>query len=281
MFSGALHAIQGRTMRVVGCWLAAVALLMAGCGGSASDGGPGAQSSPSSSRQAAVKIVALGDSDTTGIGDATGRGWVGRYGDLVKQNLNMSVTVENRAVEGETSDQLRTEVTDNDSLRHALTGADVILIGIGGADLNPGDDALSAGSCEGRQCYAQSLQAFDANIKAIATEVRRLAPTAVLRAISLPNAEPGGGDAIPKFATADIGRYQVVAERASVCQAMRSNGGQCADVVRAFNGPKANGDAYAKGLMTTSPCCYPSDKGQQVIAQLLLVTGLEELAAAR
>jgi len=80
MFSGALHAIQGRTMRVVGCGLAAVALLMAGCGGSASDGGPGAQSSPSSSRQAAVKIVALGDSDTTGIGDATGRGWVGRYG---------------------------------------------------------------------------------------------------------------------------------------------------------------------------------------------------------
>ena len=94
-------------MRVVGCGVVAVALLMAGCGGSGSDGEPGAQSSASSSRQAGVKIVALGDSDATGIGDATGRGWVGRYGDLAKQKLNMPVTVEDRAVEGQMSDQLR------------------------------------------------------------------------------------------------------------------------------------------------------------------------------
>ena len=264
-------------MRVVGCGVVAVALLEAGCGGSGSDGEPGAQSSASSSRQAGVKIVALGDSDATGIGDATGRGWVGRYGDLAKQKLNMPVTVEDRAVEGQTSDQLRAEVTDNDSLRRALKGADVILVGIGGADLNAGDDALSAGSCEGRQCYAQILRAFDANISAIATEVRRLAPTAVLRAISLANVVPGGGDAIPSFVTADIGRYQVVAERASVCQAMRSNDGQCVDVVRAFNGNNANGDAYKTGLLTKDPCCYPSATGQQLIAELIAETGFQGL----
>jgi len=268
-------------MRVTGCGIAAVALLMAGCGASGSEGGKVSQPSASSSRQAAVSIVALGDSDATGIGDATGRGWVGRYGDLVTQKLNMSVAVDNRAGEGKTSDQLRTEVTDDDSLRQALKGADVVLIGIGGADLNAGDDALSTGSCEGRQCYVQLLQAFDANISAIATEVRRLAPTAVLRAISLPNAVPGGGDVIPEFATADIGRYQVVAERASVCQAMRSNDGQCVDVVRAFNGKNASGDAYKTGLMTKDPCCYPSGMGQQLMAELLAETGFRGLQTGR
>jgi hypothetical protein len=58
-----------------------------------------------------------------------------------------------------------------------------------------------------------------------AIEVRRFATTALLRAISLPNSGPGGGDAIPSFITPDIARYQVRAERTSVYQAMRANVG--------------------------------------------------------
>jgi lysophospholipase L1-like esterase len=254
---------------------------MAGCGGSGSDGASRSRPSTSSSRQVAVKIVALGDSDTTGIGDATGGGWVRRYGDLVKQKLGKPVTVDNRAVEGKTSDQLRNEVTDDDSLRNALTGADVVLIGIGGADLNAGDDALSAGTCKGRKCYAPVLQRFDMNIKAIAHEVRSLAPQALLRAMTLPNVVPGGGDVIPSFITEEISRFQVTAERRSTCQAMTSNGGFCADVVRAFNGEASGEDAYASGLLTMDPCCYPSAKGQQLIAELLVSTGLGGLQARR
>jgi len=206
---------------------------------------------------------------------------VGRYGDLVERKLNVPVSVDNHAAEGKTSDQLRSEVTDDDSLRQALSDADVILIGIGGADLNAGDDALSAGRCKGRRCYDQVLRTFDGNVKAIARELRRLAPTALLRAISLPNVVPGGGDEIPSFITADIAHYQVTAQRAAICQAMRSNGGLCADAVRAFNGPNANADAYASGLLTKNPCCYPSAKGQQLMARLLVETGLPGLQRAR
>jgi lysophospholipase L1-like esterase len=257
--------------------VAAVLLLTAGCGGSGSDSTPPSPSSASSEGPGSIRVVALGDSDTTGIGDATGRGWVGRYGDLVGQRLNVHVTVANHAAEGKTSDQLRSELTGDNALRQAVGDADVILIGIGGADLNRGDDALTAGRCQGRRCYAQLLRTFDVNVKAIAREVRRLAPTALLRAISLPNSRPGGGDAIPSFITPDIARYQVMAQRASVCQAMRANVGRCADVLRAFNGPNANADAYARGLLTKDPCCYPSAKGQQLIAQLLVATGLRGL----
>jgi len=265
---------------VVGLAVTAMGLFAsAGCASSGS-GGNASQSAGPSPSQASVSIVALGDSDATGIGDSTGRGWVGAYGDLVETKLNTPVTVQNLATEGKTSYRLREDVTSDDALRRVLSQADVILVGIGGADLNAGDDALSVGDCSGRQCYARILQAFDSNIKAIASEVHRLAPAAVLRAISLPNVVPGGADVIPKFITEDIGRYQVLAERKSVCQAMRSNGGQCVDVVLAFNGENASRDAYKIGLMTKDPCCYPSAKGQQLIATLLAATGLEGLQDA-
>ena len=267
------RAIGGLALMAVGL-IAIVGCTSAGSGVNAS------QSAGPTAGQETVDIVALGDSDATGMGDSTGLGWVGAYGDLVEKKLNTPVTVDNHAAGGKTSDELRNEVTSDDSLRQALSQAEVILIGIGGADLNAGDDALNTGDCKGRKCYAQILQTFDANIKAIASEIHRVAPTAVLRAISLPNVVPGGGNAIPKFITADIGQYQVVVERASICQAMRSNGGQCVDAVLAFNGEDANGDAYKTGLITKDPCCYPSTKGQQLIAVLLAATGLDELNGA-
>lgn len=257
----------------IGMAAVVLAMITTGCGGSGS-GGRTAQREPVKSSARSIQVVAIGDSDATGIGDASGRGWVGRYGELLQRKLGQPLTVKNRAVEGKTSDQLRSDVSDDGSLRQALAGADVILIGIGGADLNPGDDALGAGRCQGRPCYAKILQTFDANMAEVASEVRRLAPDALLRAMSLPNAYPGAGNVIPSFVTADVSRYQVMTERASVCRAMRANGGRCVDVVRAFNGADASGNAYATGLMTKDPCCYPSAKGQQLIAQLLLATGV-------
>jgi hypothetical protein len=185
--------------------------------------------------------------------------------------------VDNRAVEGQTSDDLRNAVTGDDALRQALAKADVVLIGLGGADLNAGDDALQTKRCDGRACYTLILRRFGENITAITAEIHRLNPVAVLRAISLPNGYPGAGDAIPSFITADISRYQSTTERALVCQAMQTNGGRCADVVRAFNGPSANDDAYTSGLMTKDPCCYPSGKGQQLMASLLIKLGTNGL----
>src|SRR4029077_3042844 len=67
---GAMRKIYGPSLGVV-CLLVA----LVGCAGS---GNPGGQSSavPASSPSAqAVRVVALGDSDTTGTGDPTGQGW--------------------------------------------------------------------------------------------------------------------------------------------------------------------------------------------------------------
>ena len=58
---------------------------------------------------------------------------------------------------------------------------------------------------------------------------------------------------------------------------MTKNRGRCVDVLRAFNGSDGTQNAYAKGWLTKDPCCYPSGKGQQLMAQLVFETGLAPL----
>jgi lysophospholipase L1-like esterase len=225
------------------------------------------------------RVVALGDSDTTGEGDPTGLGWAGRYGRLLHQRLGLKVAVDNLAVEGKTSGQLLDDVQSDPRTRAAVKRAQVILVGIGGADLNAGDDRLSAGACKGTRCYAGDLERFAANVDRIAAAIRKLRPrnAAVLREITLPNVVPGAGSAIPSFITPAIGVFQTTTIARAACAAMARHAGRCADVLRALNGPSGTGNAYARGWLTKDPCCYPSGAGQQKMAELVLATGLAPL----
>jgi lysophospholipase L1-like esterase len=220
-------------------------------------------------------IVALGDSDTTGSGDPTGVGWVGYYARSLEQKLEVSVEVDNLAVDGKTSDDLLADLQSDETTRQDVANAEIVLIGIGGADLNAGDANLQAGTCEGKACYIPVLHAFGRNFDAIVAEVRALrgAPT-VIRAITLPNALPGAEDVIPPSATPEISLYQAATETRIICQTMKKYGGRCVDVLHAFNGPSGTEDAYKTGLMNLQDCCYASAKGQRLIAELLFKTGL-------
>ena len=259
--------------------LALVLTALAACSSKASTttgGSPAASPTVSSATPSeSLNIVALGDSDTTGAGDPTGKGWVGRYASLIQQKLGLHVRVTNLAVDGKTSDQLLSEVRSDQLNRQTVANADIVLIGIGGADLNAGDANLQAGNCKGKACFAPVLQTFGRNFDAIVAEVRALrgSPT-VLRAITLPNGFPGAGTAYPPSATAEVSLYQATTERDLICETMTKYGGRCVDVVRAFNGPSGTENAYQSGLMNKQECCYPSATGQQLIAELLFKTGL-------
>jgi lysophospholipase L1-like esterase len=260
--------------------LGVVCLLVAlvGCAGSGKPGGQSSAAPASSPSAQAIRVVALGDSDTTGTGDPTGQGWVGRYAALVHKATGSAVQVTNLASDGKTSDVLLTEVRSDPATRQALRGAQVVLLGIGGADLNRGDENLQAGRCKGRACYTPLLRQFGRNFDTTVATVRQLAGrSALIRAISLPNGYPGAGDAFPPFVTPGVALYQAVTERTIACGAVRKYGGDCIDVVRTFNGASGTGDAYKAGLMTKDPCCYPSTKGQQLMAQLLYRLGLGPL----
>lgn len=222
------------------------------------------------------RIVALGDSDASGEGDSTGLGWVGRYARILRQKRGLKVVVTNLARNGRTSRGLLSDMRSDPTMRGAVKKARIVLIGIGGADLGPGDARLEAGTCKGEACYAADLRAFGRNLDATAALVRRLRGRnkTVLRAITLPNVVPGGRDVVPPFITEEIGVYQTKTLKQYICTAMAKHRGRCVDALLAFNGPDATEDAYAKGWLTKDPCCYPSGQGQQVMAELVFKTGL-------
>jgi lysophospholipase L1-like esterase len=266
---------------LVGALLCAVA---PGCsaGGGSGSGEPAAASSPARSTEdaAGLRLVSLGDSDATGEGDEEGTGWVQRYADLVAEQTGMHVEVVAHAREGQTSDELLADARGNQSLRDDISGADIVVIGAGGADLNAGDDAWDAGTCSGTACYEPALAAYGSNIAelaAVVAELRADRPT-VFRAITLPNVLPGAEDVLPPFLVPDateVGLFQTRSLRESTCSALRAHGGDCIDALTAFNGPDGTQDAYASGLLNHDHCCYPSAKGQQLLAELLVQTGIE------
>jgi lysophospholipase L1-like esterase len=224
-------------------------------------------------------IVALGDSDATGEGDTTGLGWVGRYARLLRQKLGLKVVVTNLARSGKTSRALLSDMRSDATTHGAVKKAQIVLVGIGGADLGAGDARLEAGKCRAAACYGADLRAFGHNLDATAALVRKLRSSNknVLRAITLPNVVPGAGEVLPPFITQEIGVYQNKALKQYICSAMAKHRGRCVDAFRAFNGPDGTQNAYAKGWLTKAPCCYPSGKGQQIMAELVFKTGLAPL----
>jgi len=247
----------------------------------ASDRAAATSTSPAPTGSAAgLRLVSLGDSTATGSGDEEGRGWVQRYADLVTEQTGREVEVAARARNGLTSDALLMAVQEDQGLRDEIGAADLVVIGAGGADLNAGDDAWDAGTCSGTACYEPGLAAYARNIAGVAAvvaELRADRPT-VLRAVTPPNPLTGAEDVIPPFlagSATEVGSFQARSLRDSTCAAVREKGGECVDVLTAFNGPDGTKDAYAAGLLNHEDCCYPNAAGQQLIAELLLETGME------
>jgi len=161
----------------------------------------------------------------------------------------------------------------------AVKNAHVVLLGVGGADLNAGDDAFAAGRCRAEACYAPVIASFARNFDAIVGTVRALRGRnqTVLRSITQPNVLTGAEDAIPPFlrsVSTRIGVYQARNFNRAICRAMVTHDGRCIDVLHTFNGATGRANAYRTGVMNHEHCCYPSAKGQQLMAELMFKTGL-------
>src|SRR3954447_2639448 len=237
-------------------------------------------SSAATSTPAGLRLVALGDSDAGTQGDSEGKGWVERYAKLLEARTGETVHVTNRALDGQPSDALLTSMQQDETLRADIAAADIVVLGAGGSDLNTGDALWEAGSCAGTSCYSDGLEDYAKNISsamALVADLRGGRPT-LLRAMTLPNALTGAESAIQPFlrrASTAVGVFYARSLRTSTCAALRAVGGECIDVLTRFNGRKGTQNAYAPGLMNLGDCCYPSAKGHQVIADLLMQTGTE------
>ena len=259
-----MRNINGPPLGVV-CLLVA----LAGCAGSGNPGGQSSAAPASSPSVRAVRVVALGDSDATGSGDPTGQGWVGRYAALV-QATGLEMHVTNLASDGKTSDVLLTEVRSDPVTRQALRSAQVVLLGIGGADLNRGDEDLQAGRCKGRACYTPLLRQFGRNFGTTVAAVRQLAGRSTLiRAISLPNGYPGAGNAFPPFITPGIAPVPGGHRETIVCDAVRKYGGVCMTYTRlqrdVRDWRRLQGRADDQGPVLLPKCERPAAHGRAAI----------------
>jgi lysophospholipase L1-like esterase len=273
-----------RSTTIPGVLLIALTAALTACGGDSSTGSTPAASSETTSAASAsgLPVVALGDSETTGSGDPSGLGWVGRYARLLRSRLGLRVDVTNLAQDGETSAQLLSDVRSDPATTEAIENAQIVLFGIGGADLNEGDANFQAGKCDAERCYAPVLKSFARNFAATVAAVRKLrgSNNTVLRSITQANTLTGAEDVIPPFlkpVATEVGVYQAKTANRAICQVMADNGGQCIDILGVFNGPHGTENAYEKGLLNHGDCCYPSAKGQQLMAEMLFKTGLAPL----
>jgi lysophospholipase L1-like esterase len=89
-----------------------------------------------------LNIVALGDSLTTGLGDHTGKGYVGRVRDkLEKLHVKPVYVRNNLAIPGYSTRQLVEDLA-SPTTQEILAQADIILLTIGGNDLFAGGQGL-------------------------------------------------------------------------------------------------------------------------------------------
>ena len=259
-----------------------LAVVLGACGAD-EPGDRAAPRSPSTSTatsSSGLVMVVLGDSEATGAGDETGKGWAGRYAELVQAETGQAVETRSHATEGQTTADLLDSLRGERQIQDDVAGADIVAIGTGGADLNTGDEAYLSGSCEPRACYDKTLGDFAANIEKIVGEIEALSDghPVVLRAITSPNVVPGAEDVIPRELVEPAKKFGLLQARSlrdSTCRAVRGHGGECIDALTAFNGPSGTADAYRTGLLNHDDCCYPSSKGQQRMAELLLALGTE------
>lgn len=83
-----------------------------------------------------IKLVAVGDSLTEGVGDDTKQGgYVGLIKTKLKEQQQVKTKTKNYGIAGETSTQINQRVQQNPDLQQDLKQADVITLSVGGNDV--------------------------------------------------------------------------------------------------------------------------------------------------
>lgn len=128
-----------------------------------------------------IHLVALGDSLAHGFGDVTGRGFVGDISRLYRSQGD-SVIQSNFGIDGLTSQGLINEIKQS-SVQSLLRTANVILVSIGGNDLNnaAGLPTIQTGK------IAAAKHAFATHLTTILTQIRSINQTAPIMLVGLYN----------------------------------------------------------------------------------------------
>jgi hypothetical protein len=239
-------------------------------------------------------LVAVGDSiPYNSPDDCHGcTGFVDRYAAAITQATGHPVTVQNLSQHnGLHTDGLLEELKTDVKRREALANADIIIVSIAFND-NPltGNSDPCHGFTGGfidwtkftPTCAAAAAEMFRPKLESVFAQIvaLRAGKPTIFRTINEYNDWIGGTDSetgkdTPPEAT-NATRAVYDAWSAMICKAAEANGFSCADTYHAFNGP--DGLKSIAGDLTASKMnSHPSDKGNEVIAQVLTDLGYAPL----
>lgn len=236
-------------------------------------------------------VVAVGDSIPFNKSeDCPGcRGFVDRYADDLRTATGKTVSVRNLSQHNGLQVQgLLDELGEGASRAKELAEADAIIVGIAHNDIpwNVNDDACDGDNGDDidwskytATCFATEVKRYTPKYEAVFQRIAALRagkPT-ILRAINRYN-DWSGWPGHPEAAKADgvaASAAVIAAWNKMICGAAEASGFICADISTAFNGKDGT---KPSGNLLAADYTHPSDKGNEVIADVLAGLGFKPIA---
>jgi lysophospholipase L1-like esterase len=264
-----------------------VVALVAGCGGGTVT--PAPTTAAPATPEPDYLVAAFGDSLAGAPGPACAgcTPWVDRYADALADETGKTVAVRNQGRPSLRVEQLLNDLTSSSALAETAASADAILVAVGTSDApwNITDDACDGPATAGElvpwdryddACIATEVErfrpAFDGVFQRL-VELRGGEPT-IFRALNCYNDWIGfeGGEVPPE--AVEISIDYNVAWNAMICETAEANGFACADISTAFNGQDGRS---ASGDLLADDYIHPSDKGYELMAEVLIELGFKPL----
>lgn len=247
---------------------------------------------------AAVKVVALGDSLTEGVGDPTNKqGYTGRIEKDLATKTDVNVTVDNYGKSGDRSDQILKRLNNSTAQQTQLKKANVILMTVGGNDLMKTIKAniFISQPTQLTNQVKKSTDSYEDNLRTLLKNVRKYNPNAPIflfgnynplyvyfanfksfnqsvgeyNAIKKKLIKQYSGYYVPTFRQLTYGQYQTAsAKNKLVKDAQLANSGKAgnSNVVSTLTSGSKERNMY----ISSADHFHPNAKGYDVMADLLL-----------
>lgn len=261
--------------------LAGVITMLFCLAGLASAGGDIATAALRSVQQADLKVVALGDSVTSGV-NCRCTAFPHQYGRLLAARTGESVAVDNQGVSGMDSAGLLDQLNHrNSGISQAVKTANLVLLVIGANDFAGHENAVARGSCTpaapGGGCVGDELRRLPTHLHEILSRIRSLRPGAEVLMAGYWNVFKDGQVARNKYTAAGVEASVALTRAANlaIADVARSDGAQYVDIFSPFEKP---------GLDTTTLLAsdgdHPNAAGHLLIAETFAAAGVPDLVPA-
>lgn len=276
--------------------VALLMLVLAGCGSGDQGASPSTTSSTtpttgstsrSPSTVAGLHLVALGDSiPYNSSNDCPGcTGFVQRYASALEDGTGEKVTVTNLS---EHTDLTLPRLLDElGSFRDDVASADVVLVAIAHNSNELNADAPCGTARNGNvldwsvvnaRCAVAAAERYRPQFERLYSTIagwRRGKPT-ILLTVNRYNDYIGLADARLTKAQARKSALVIAEWNRVLCASAKSSGFRCVDLAGAFNGPEG---LRASGDLLANDYTHPSDKGNALIARVLVKAGFSPLTS--